>query len=572
MPAGKDAGRIRFNEAARVALLHYTAPISMWGAFRGDMAQILFEKFSSGLDRRKTRDSAGADALYELTNAQVTGGHELSKRACAASYATLEPGSRGLFSALGVLNTFATDLTVAHGSPAFEARFVPHPTDSSRTIAQIHYCEAFRGYLYVVVEYDNGDTYHHYLDAGSTSSTPKFASPAWAATTAYATTSPHFVTPTTPNGFRYQCTTGGTSGGTEPTWPTTIGGTVVDGTVTWTCRSFVIVDANCPHSQSVVKVQNRIFAVNGEVVRFCALANARDWTTASDAGFLPTGSHQDDSSDALAVAKFKKNLAVFFADAVQVWFIDPDPDLMILQDVVPNTGTRFPRSPGQVSQDTLFLSDNGFRSLQLSANTDQMQDTDIGAPIDELVKPLITDVLEPFSTWFSPAGQFWCVFDSTVWAFTFSRTSKVNAWSKHSFPWTIDDATVLNGRLYLREGDNVYRMDEAVHADAGMAPRVVIEFPFLDFKAPGVLKLIQGCDFVGEGSATISFKYRATDINGNPTEGQTGEVTLVNNSMPGVMTPVELCVVSIAPRITHQANEAFRMAKLAFYYELLSAG
>jgi len=40
------------------------------------------------------------------------------------------------------------------------------------------------------------------------------------------------------NNYCYECTTGGTTGAAEPTWPTTIGGTVVDGTVTWTCRAY----------------------------------------------------------------------------------------------------------------------------------------------------------------------------------------------------------------------------------------------------------------------------------------------------------------------------------------------
>lgn len=56
---------------------------------------------------------------------------------------------------------------------------------------------------------------------------------AWLATTAYVLGD--WVEPTTPNGFVYKCTAAGTSGGSEPTWPTTEGGTVVDGTVTWTC-------------------------------------------------------------------------------------------------------------------------------------------------------------------------------------------------------------------------------------------------------------------------------------------------------------------------------------------------
>ena len=42
------------------------------------------------------------------------------------------------------------------------------------------------------------------------------------------------------SGYYYKCTTGGTVGATEPTWPTTIGSTVTDGTAVWTCFGQVV--------------------------------------------------------------------------------------------------------------------------------------------------------------------------------------------------------------------------------------------------------------------------------------------------------------------------------------------
>jgi hypothetical protein len=69
------------------------------------------------------------------------------------------------------------------------------------------------------------------------------AFPSWAATTAYVAGNQVKAVATSQVAgtdiFYYICTVAGTSAGVEPTWPTTLYQTVVDGTVTWECRKGV---------------------------------------------------------------------------------------------------------------------------------------------------------------------------------------------------------------------------------------------------------------------------------------------------------------------------------------------
>ena len=57
------------------------------------------------------------------------------------------------------------------------------------------------------------------------------ASDVWVASTAYPLST--IRVPTVGNGYAYYVTTPGTSGVTQPTWPTVSGSTVTDGTVVW---------------------------------------------------------------------------------------------------------------------------------------------------------------------------------------------------------------------------------------------------------------------------------------------------------------------------------------------------
>jgi len=66
----------------------------------------------------------------------------------------------------------------------------------------------------------------------------------WAALTAHdasasAAFSKNLIRPTVYNGWVYQAQNSGTTGSTEPAWPTSLGATVIDGDITWECISRV---------------------------------------------------------------------------------------------------------------------------------------------------------------------------------------------------------------------------------------------------------------------------------------------------------------------------------------------
>ncbi|MEA3432061.1 MAG: hypothetical protein U9R01_05215 [candidate division WOR-3 bacterium] len=122
--------------------------------------------------------------------------------------------------------------------------------DISGTFSQINnikfYCDGMIGWDYgtggaILVGIrdtgDNGCPVASYDKAtgteGTTGDYMDDDSTEWAASTAYSLGD--YVRPTTANGYVYKCTTAGTSGAAEPTWPTTIGQTVTDGSVVWTC-------------------------------------------------------------------------------------------------------------------------------------------------------------------------------------------------------------------------------------------------------------------------------------------------------------------------------------------------
>lgn len=327
-----------------------------------------------------------------------------------------------------------------------------------------------------------------------------------------------------------------------------------------------VTDANCPQSAMIAKAASKIWAGGGDVVRFCKTNDPRDWTTADDAGFLPVGLQQSGSRTVTALGNYQNRLVPFFADSAQIWQVDPDPvNHQFLQSV--DIGTTRPYAHQNMGGDVFYLSPAGVRTITKQAQTENLIDADVGSPIDvELLRGTFLDPAKARAQYFRGAGQYWLFDGKVALVFTFSRTAKISAWSVYEFPFTLDYIDELDTFLYIRSGNDVYRMDRNTWTDAGARYLVEVETSFVDFKSPGVLKQIMAMDAVVTGSGDISHRYDPR----SPALETAPPVTITGDTRPGNLYPVELMTTNLSTVVRNFDDQEFELHSVSYVYENLS--
>ena len=485
------------------------------------MPAISYREFSGGLDRRLPIGVQDANRLWTLTNAYVTAGHKIAKRPGLSLSSGVLTGSVGLASLNGQLVVFVEDgsgFSPPAGLAVIALSRVPNGDDTYAVLEDVLYAENFQGYPYVVAQYygaytdgsgiiRRGTIYrHHYVDGGA---------------------------------------------------------------------STLIADINCPRTGSVTKAASRIFAIGDDVVRYCAAGAARDWTTADDAGFLPVSLQQDTRGDPTAVGTFEDALVVFFADGSQVWDVAVDPSANQIRRRLSGVGTLHPQSLSAFYRDLVFASPFGARSMSVQENVERIDETDVGVPIDKVLVPVqkthaTTSSMPVRGRWLQQFGQYWLTYatdsGSTVFAYSFSKSSKLACWSTYTLPVAISGMATLNGATYLRDAGSLYEVAEDAHTDNGTLIPVDVQMAFQDAKSPGVEKMFYGADYVFSGTATVSYLY-------DPHEParETIPQTVTGDTRAQTLVPVEISSAAIAPRFRHQADEAFSLDLATLYFHTLSA-
>lgn len=363
----------------------------------------------------------------------------------------------------------------------------------------------------------------------------------------------------------WTCTSPYVSSGSEPTWPTTPGGTVSDGTITWKCATQTIPDANCPNSKILAIGASKVFAGDKDIVRFCATVNPLDWTSANDAGFIGTGLQGQQGSNEVSVLNlYRSNLAMFNSTGFQMWQIDPDPALIDLLDAMDGIGSTYQFAATPVANDLFYLTKQGIRTVGISARSNNLVAGDVGMPIDSLIQAALAVYPNPPAIYYPGQGQYWIAFGPQVFVYSIHQVGQVGAWSRYVYPWNIDRFAVFGDDLYMRHGDIVSKVDTTLNTDdvAGTPTPFdgLVQWPWLDGGSPGIIKMLESFDVVGSGTLAFSIGYDQTD----PTAFTT-PFAIDADTMIGVNVPMPVSAPSMSIKITATGGSAWSLNEVNLY-------
>lgn len=148
---------------------------------------------------------------------------------------------------------------------------------------------------------------------------------------------------------------------------------------------------------------------------------------------------------------------------------------------------------------------------------------------------------------------------TTVFVYTMTKTGKVGAWSRYTFPFSVDSYAQLGNALYIRHGDEISVVSESATSDdvGGVAINFTgtVWWPWLDFGSPGGTKMLEYVDVVAEGTPSLSIGYDQRNV-----AAFTAPYTIDADTYAGGPIPMPVAAPSLSVRLDFAGGQQWSLS------------
>lgn len=304
----------------------------------------------------------------------------------------------------------------------------------------------------------------------------------------------------------------------------------------------------------------------------------------NSAGFNNLANHSSGSESLKAMSEYFNRYAFFSRDTIQIWELDPNPELNNVNQIIRNTGTVAAGSVVPYGNDTVFLDRSGVRSLQGRDSSRSANINDIGTAIDPIIQDLIINdkinsqnsqaTVDPLN------GRYYLSIGLETYIFNFFPGNKVSGWTR-SFPgFRVEVFGQRELKIIARSGDNIYQLGGAQGQDGTCAifeygirgaedgigddlnAQADIITPFFDASDPSRFKNLQGIDIVCEGKWEV---YLLTDPRDLSKQTPIGKFE--NSSLKRGRIPMNAHTTHFALRFVSIGHEFARVSRILGHFK-----
>ncbi len=327
--------------------------------------------------------------------------------------------------------------------------------------------------------------------------------------------------------------------------------------------------------------KNRVWSPVGSLWRYCRLNDPTIWdpatvtTPTNDAGFINIASATEGNERLVVAARYQGLGAVFSADNITLYQLDPDPTKFAFSDELQHTGTRAAQAVIRYgNNDVFYLDITGVRSLRARDASNAPFVSDIGNAVDTFVQDLIAMLSKEQITGAVAAiepknGRYLLVLGGTIMVLSYFPGAKISAWTYYE-PTEFGGAPVQSlvrstDKLAARAGNFIYFYGGLTGDVQPDDDEVVaeVELPFVSGRTPATIKTLTGFDIActNTWACELAFDPNAPDRTINI--GNLSRITFADQdriSLPGETSMV-------APKMICSKGGAATISMLAIHYE-----